>query len=234
MESWNYIKGCTWVRNSGTQYLSMWWVEKKISACISHERAKTYWALVEQHHSEFELPTGKDGSGSGSSKMAEAEEESHKSISDLISTTINEGAKVPGGHGVALMSNILWLVPNLPLSPVLMLCIDLPPEKECRIILGETPRSIPASHGTPSSLHSSTLTGGMCVPMPTGRSTIKFGQAVIWPLYLCATSYGLHLLQEALKHWCAGTQKRVGDSKCLQLSHIQGTSQIISRQSRYN
>ena len=70
---------------------------------------------MEQHHSEPELPTGKDGPGSGSSKMAE--EEFHKSISDLISTAITKGAKVPGGHGVALTSNILWLVPNLPLNP---------------------------------------------------------------------------------------------------------------------
>ena len=107
------------------------------------------------------------------------EEEFHKFISDLISTTITEGAKVPGGHGVALTSNILWLVPNLPLNLVLMTCIDLPLEKECRIILGETLRSIPASHGSPSSLPSSPLTGGMGVPVSTSRSTIKFDQAMI-------------------------------------------------------
>ena len=83
--------------------------------------------------------------------MAEAEEEFHKSISDLISTAITKGAKVPGGHRVVLMSNILWLVPNLPLNPVLTPCTDLPLEKECRIILGETPRSVPASHGALSS-----------------------------------------------------------------------------------
>ena len=39
----------------------IWRVEKKISAHISCERAKVYRALVEQHHSESELPTGKDG-----------------------------------------------------------------------------------------------------------------------------------------------------------------------------
>ena len=114
---------------------------------------------MEQHHSKPELPTGKDGSGSGSSKMAEAEEEFHKSISDLISTTITKGAKVPGEHRVALTSNILWLVPNLPLNLVLALCIDLPPEKECRIILGETLRSVPAS-----SLPSLPLTGEWVPP----------------------------------------------------------------------
>ena len=126
----------------------MWWVEKKISTCISHERAKAYKALVQQHCSEPKLPTGKDGPGGGFSEMAEAEEEFHKSISDLISTAITKGTKVPGGHGVALTSSILPLVPNLSLSPVLTPCIDLSPEKECRIILGETSRSIPASHGT--------------------------------------------------------------------------------------
>ena len=107
----------------------MWRVEKRISAHISHERAKAYKALVEQHCSEPELPTGKDGSGGGSSEMAEVEEEFRKSISDLISTAIPEGVKVPGGHGVALMSNILWLVPNLPLNLVLMPCIDQPLER---------------------------------------------------------------------------------------------------------
>ena len=34
----------------------------------------------------------------------------HKSISNLISTIITEGAKVPGEHSVVLMSNIIWLI----------------------------------------------------------------------------------------------------------------------------
>ena len=122
---------------------------------------------MEQHHSKSELPTGKDGPGGGSSEMAEVEEEFHKSISDLISTVITEGTKVPGGHGVALTSNIIQLVPNLPLNPVLMPFIDLPPEKECKIILGDTPRPVPAGHGALSSLPSSPLTGGNgCPPHP--------------------------------------------------------------------
>ena len=74
----------------------MWWVEKKISTHISCERAKAYRAFVEQHHSMSNILTGRDGSGNGSSEMAEVEEEFHKSISDLISTIITEGAKVPG------------------------------------------------------------------------------------------------------------------------------------------
>ena len=121
--------------------------EEDICTCISHEGAKAYKALVEQHHSKPELPMGKDGSGGRSSRMAEAKEEFCKSISDLISTTLTKGAKVPGGHGVALMSNILQLVPCLPLNLVLAPCIDLPSEKECRIVSGKTPRSIPRSHG---------------------------------------------------------------------------------------
>ena len=137
---------------------------------------------MEQHHSKPKLPTGKNGPGGRSSNMMEVEKEFHKSVSDLISTTITKGAKVPGGHGVALMSNILQLVPSLPLNPVLALCIDLPPEKECRIILGETLRSVPASHGTPHSLPSPPLTGGMGASTSTSRSTIKFGQAVIQPV----------------------------------------------------
>ena len=80
----------------------MWWVEKRISACISHERAKAYKALVEQHRSEPKLPQERMAQVVGPLRMVEAEEEFCKSISDLISTTITEGAKGPGGHGVAI------------------------------------------------------------------------------------------------------------------------------------
>ena len=132
----------------------MWWVEKKISACISCERAKAYSALIKQHHSMSDHLTGKDGSGNGSSKMADVEEEFHKSISTLISTMITEGAKIPGEHSVALMSSIFWLVQTLPLDPVLVPSIDLPLEKECKITLGDVLWPFPAGHGAPSSLPS--------------------------------------------------------------------------------
>ena len=160
----------------------MWQVEKKISAHILHERAKAYGALIKQHHSMSDHLTGKDGSGDGSSKMAGVEEEFYKSISTLISTMITEGAKIPGECGVALTSSIFWLVPTLPLDPVLVPSIDLPPEKECKITLGDVSWPFLAGHGAPGSLPSSPLTGGVSTPMVTGRSTIKFGQAVIQPV----------------------------------------------------
>ena len=50
--------------------VDMWWVEKKISAHISHERAKAYSALIEQHNSMSNHLTRKDGLGDGSSKIA--------------------------------------------------------------------------------------------------------------------------------------------------------------------
>ena len=150
----------------------MWQVEKKISACISCERAKAYGALVEQHRSMSDHLTGRDGSGDGSSEMVDAEEEFCKSISNLISTVITEGTKIPGECGVALTSNIIWLVPTLPLNPVLAPSIDLPLEKQWKITLGNTSRPFPAGHGTSSSLPSLPLTGGMGVPVATSRSTI--------------------------------------------------------------
>ena len=115
----------------------MWWVEKKISACISHERAKAYGGLVEQHNSMYDHLTGKDRSSDGSSEIADAEEDFCKSISTLVSIVITEGAKIPGELGVALTSSILRLIPTLPLDLVLTPSIDLPPEKECRITLGD-------------------------------------------------------------------------------------------------
>ena len=188
----------------------MWQVEKKISACISHERAKAYGALVEQHHSESDLPTGKDGPGGGSSKMVAAEEEFCRSISDLISTVIMESAKVPGGHGVALTSNIIWLVTRLPLDLVLAPCINLQPEKECNITLGNTLRPVPAGHGAPSSLPSSPLTGGMGVPVATGRSTIRFGQAMIQPITFMPPAMGYPFFKKPLSINVPAPQKRWG------------------------
>ena len=123
--------------------------------------------------------TGKDGLGDRSSEMVDAEEEFHMFISNLISTVIIEGAKIPGECSVALTSSIIWLVPTLPLDPVLVPSIDLPPEKECKITLGDTSSPFPAGHGASSSLPSLPLTGGVSAPTATGRSTIKFGQAMI-------------------------------------------------------
>ena len=158
----------------------MWQVEKRISACVSCERAEAYSALTEHHDSVSDDLTGKDRSSGGSSEIAEAED-FRKSISTLVSTVITEGAKVPGECGAVLTSSILCLVPTLPLDPVLTLTIDLPPEKECRITLGDASWNIPVSQNIVSSLPSSPLTGGASAPMVAGRSTIKFGQAVIWP-----------------------------------------------------
>ena len=160
----------------------MWWIEKRISTCISLQRAKAYEALVDQYRPEFKPHQDKEGSEGISTGAAEAEEQFHKSMMDLISAILMEGGKVPGGHRVALASNVLWLMPTLPLNPVFMTCVDLPSEKECRIMSGEMPRSLSSRPSTPSLLPSSPLTGstgGLSLGM---RSTIRFGQAVIWPV----------------------------------------------------
>ena len=160
----------------------MWRVEKRISVQVSHERAKAYCALTQHHDSVSDNLTGKGGSSSRSFKIAEVEEDFHKSFSTLVSTVITEGAKVPGECGAALISSILHLVPTLPLDPVLMPTIDLPPEKECRITLGNAPWNVSAGQNIISSLPSSPLTRGASAPMVAGRSIIKFGQAMIWPV----------------------------------------------------
>ena len=83
---------------------------------------------------------------------------------------------------MALTSSIFCLVPTLPLDLVLAPSIDLPLEKECKITLGNASQAFPVSQSVMSSLPSSPLTGGVSAPMVTGRSTIKFGQAVIRPI----------------------------------------------------
>ena len=95
---------------------------------------------------------------------------------------ITEGAKIPGECGVVLTSSIFWLVPTLPLDPVLAPSIDLPPEKECKITLGDASQAFPMGQSIASSLPSSPLTGEVSAPTVTRRSTIKFGQAMIRPI----------------------------------------------------
>ena len=160
----------------------MWRVEKRISAYVSHERAKAYCALAEHHDLVSDNLMGKGRSSSRSYEIAEAEEDFRKSISTLVSTVITEGAKVPGECGAVLTFSILHLVPTLPLDPVLTPTIDLPPEKECRITLGDASWNVPTSQNIVSSLPSSPLTGGASAPTVAGRSTIKFGQAMIRPV----------------------------------------------------
>ena len=53
----------------------MWWVEKRISAHVSRERAKAYGTLAKHHNLVSDHLTGKDRSGGESSKIADAEEE---------------------------------------------------------------------------------------------------------------------------------------------------------------
>ena len=133
----------------------MWWVEKRISVQVSRKRAKAYCALTQHHDSVSNDLTGKGGLSSGSSEIAEAEENFCKSISTLVSTVITEGAKVPGERGAALISSVLRLVPTLPLDPVLTPTINLPLEKGCRITLGDASWNVSAGQNIVSSLPSS-------------------------------------------------------------------------------
>ena len=143
----------------------MWWVKKRISAYVSCKRAKAYCALTQHHDSVSNNLMGKGGLSTGSSEVAEAEENFHKSISNLVSTVVTEGAKVPWERGAALISSVLHLVPTLPLEPVLTPTIDLPPGRECRITLGDASWNVSAGQNIISSLPSSPLTGGASAPM---------------------------------------------------------------------
>ena len=159
-----------------------WRVEKRIADQVFRERAKAYCALAQHHDLVSDDLTGKGGSSTGSYEIAVAEENFHKSISNLVSTVITEGAKVPGECGAALISSVLHLVPTLPLDPVLTPTIDLALERECRFTLGDASWNISTGQNIVSSLPSSPLTGGASAPTVAGRSTIRFGQAVIWPV----------------------------------------------------
>ena len=169
----------------------MWRIEKRITVQVSRKRAKAYCALAQHHDSVSDDLTGKGGLSTRVSEIAEAEENFRKSMSNLVSTVITEGVKLPGECGAVLISSILHLVPTVPLGPVLTPTIDLPPERECRIILGNASRNISVSQNIVSSLPISPLTRGASGPMVAGRSTIRFGQAMIQPVTFTQPGYPL-------------------------------------------
>ena len=75
----------------------VWWVEKRIAAQVSCARAKAYCDLAQHHNSVSNNLTGQGGSSTRSTKIAEAEENFRKSVSNLVSTVVTKGAKVLGG-----------------------------------------------------------------------------------------------------------------------------------------
>ena len=204
----------------------MWQVEKRIAVQVSRERAKAYCVLTQHHDSVSDDLMGKGGSSTGSSKIAEAEENFCKSISNLVSTVITEGANVPGEHGAALISSVLRLVPTLPLDPVLTPTIDLPPERECRITLGNASQNVSAGQNIVSSLPSSPLTGGVSAPMVAGRSTIRFGQAVIWPVTFTQPTLDYPFFKKPTSTPISTPPEGVGNSRCTQLSFVKGIPYI--------
>ena len=59
----------------------MWWIEKRITVQVSHERAKAYCVLTQHHGSVSDDLMGKGGSSTVVSEVAEAEENFCKSMS---------------------------------------------------------------------------------------------------------------------------------------------------------
>ena len=168
----------------------MWWVKKKIGAQVSRTRVKAYHDLTQHHNSVSNDLTGQGGSSTGSSEIAEAEENFHKSVSSLVSTVITEGAKVPGECGAALISSVLHLVPNFPLSPVLTPTIDLPTGMECRIILGDALRSISAGQHAVTCPPQFTFNRGSGHSHKwLGAQLSGFGQAVTQPAAFMQSGY---------------------------------------------
>ena len=141
---------------------------------------------------------------------------------------ITEGAKIPGEHSVVLTSSILCLVPTLPLDPVLAPSIDLPPEKECKITLGNASWAFPVSQSIVSSLPMFTFNQRSKCPHSRWEIHHQIWSGHDLACHIYTTSHGLFFLQETCKHQCPHTLKRVGDPKCMQLSFIEGTPYITS------
>ena len=76
------------------------------------------------------------------------------------------------------------------------------------------------SQSIASSLPSSPLTAGPSAPRVTRRSTIKFGQAVIWPCHIYATTHGLSFLQETPQAPMSPHLKKGGEPPCASSSPL--------------
>ena len=87
--------------------VDMWRVEKRLSVHLSTHWAKAFDNVAGPYKSDPE--TCQDGRKDMNEAwdLVEAEANLHKSMTDLVSTVITEGTKVPGGQGVAMTSNIL-------------------------------------------------------------------------------------------------------------------------------
>ena len=156
----------------------MWGIEKRLSACISAHQAKALDDLAAPYKCDPKSHQGKRKYMAEAWDLAEAEANLHKSMMDLVSTVVSEGTKVPGGQGVAITSNILQLVPSLPSNPVVVTCVDLPPDREFKVVTWDPPRTPVPGPSAPSSLPSSPLTGMMGGLSVSRKPTIKFGQAI--------------------------------------------------------
>ena len=77
-------------------------------------------------------------------RVPTAEEEYQKATINLIETVMAEGSKIPGGYRVDFTSNILRLVLPLPINTMLMMELDLPPERDYKILV---PKSMGETHG---------------------------------------------------------------------------------------
>ena len=64
---------------------------------------------LNHHDSVSNNLMGQGGLSTGSSEIAQAEENFRKSVSNLVSTVVTEGAKVSGERGAVLISSILQL-----------------------------------------------------------------------------------------------------------------------------
>ena len=64
----------------------IWRVEKRVAAHVSRVRAKAYCDLTQHHNLVSDDLTGQGGSSTRSTKIAEAEENFCKSVSNLVST----------------------------------------------------------------------------------------------------------------------------------------------------
>ena len=162
----------------------MWRIKKRLSVHISTHWAKAFDALAALYKCDPESHQGRKKDMAEAWDLAEAEANLHKSMTDLVSTVIAEGMKVPGGQGVDMTLNILQLVPSLPSNPVVATCTDLPPEREFKVVTWDPPRPPVPGPSAPSLLPSSPP-GAMGGSSVSRKPAIKFGQAinaVVWPI----------------------------------------------------
>ena len=116
------VDACSAEIQDAQSHMNLWQVEKRFNHLVAKDKAtRAYDTLVAQYHTEPDSRPARMGAGDNgkndqdNSNVEDTETEYHQTTAELTTAVITKGAKVQGGYGIALISNILSLITKLPI-----------------------------------------------------------------------------------------------------------------------